>query len=128
MVSTASPGLTKHSGSIASAGFEPMLWLISVSGSRFVDAEKILHVARGGVAEFPDAVVGVAAVRGIVHRLLQGLADRERRKLVGLAHAEVQQFHMGPRLQRGHLGPLDLLELVNLVAEPEPGPADAFRK
>ena len=52
-------------GSMARAGFEPMQWLISVTGSS-VDAETALHEAGGGFLEGGDAVVGVAAVLGLV--------------------------------------------------------------
>jgi hypothetical protein len=58
-------------------------------------AEELAHVLGGGDLELADAVVGVAAVGGIVDRLLQRLADGGGRHLVRLADAEVEQFDVG---------------------------------
>ncbi|KAF5046880.1 hypothetical protein DSECCO2_466150 [anaerobic digester metagenome] len=70
------------------------------------------HVARGGVLEDLHAVVGVAAVFGLAGLGAQHLDHLGRGHPVGLAHAEVDQLHVGMGGQSGLLGSLDLLELV----------------
>ena len=79
------------------------------------DAEKLAHVFRGGDLERLNAVVGVAAVGGIINRLLQRLADRHRGHLVGLADAEVEQLDIRPRGAGRRLGTFDFLKLVDFV-------------
>ena len=88
-------------------------------------AEEARHVGGGGFLEGGDAVVGVAAVFGVVDGFLQGLADGARRHLVGLADAEVQHLTLGMRLAGGTLGALDLLEFVDGGVLAEGGAADA---
>ena len=102
-------------GSIAKAVFVPMQWLISVTGSS-CDAELPLHQPRRRLLERGDAVVGVAAVLGLVDLLGHDAADRLGGHLVVLADAEVDQPPLGMLGQGLPLGPLDLLELVDFGA------------
>ena len=88
-------------------------------------AELALHEPRGGLFEGGDAVVGVAAVFGLVDLGGHDAADARGGHLVVLADAEVDQPPLGVFGQRLAFGPLDLLELVDLAAFAVAGAADA---
>ncbi len=101
-----------------------MQWLISVSRIE-LDAELALHEAGRRLLEGRDAVVGVAAVFRLVDLVGHDAADVGGGHLVVLADAEVDQFPLGMIGQGLPLGPLDLLELVDLGAFAVVGAADA---
>ena len=89
------------------------------------DAKLPLHEGGDGLLVLRDAVVGVAAVLGAVDLLVHHRSDSFRGHLVVLADPEVEHppFRMvGDGLT---LGPLDELELVDLVPLAVLGPADA---
>ena len=89
------------------------------------DAKLPLHEGGDGLLVLRDAVVGVAAVLGAVDLLVHHRSDSFRSHLVVLADPEVEHppFRMvGDGLT---LGPLDELELVDLVPLAVLGPADA---
>ena len=114
----------KQAGSMARAFFEPM------QGHDFGrrvegDAVLALHEAGDRFAEGGDAVVGVAAVFGLVDFLGHAAADDLGGHLVVLADAEVEQLALGMIGERLALGPLDLLELVDGGAFAVVGAADA---
>ena len=75
-----------------------------------------LHEPGRRLLEGGDAVVGVAAVLGLVDLLGHDAADRLGGHLVVLADAEVEQTPLGVLGQGLPLGPLDLLELVDFRA------------
>ena len=109
---------------MARAFFEPMQWLISV-GRVEGDAVLALHEAGGRLAEGGDAVVGVAAVFGLVDFLGHAAADDLGGHLVVLADAEVEQLALGMVGERLAFGALDLFELVDGGAFAVVGAADA---
>ena len=102
-----------------------MQWFTSVTGSKS-NAEFPLHEPRRRVLERLDAVVGVAAILRPIDLLGHHAADRRIGHVVVLADAEIDQFSLGMLGQRFPLGPLDLLELVNLGAFSVVGAADAL--
>ena len=101
-----------------------MQWQISVAGSS-VDVELALHEAGDGFAEGGDAVVGVAAVFGLVDLLGHAAADELGGHGVVFADAEVEELALGMVGERLALGALDLLELVDRGAFAVVGAADA---
>ena len=100
-------------GSMASAVFEPMQWLTSVAGSSSTP-KFALHEPRGRLLVGRDAVVGVAAVFGPIDLAAIDGANAFRGHFVVFADAEIDQLPLGMLGQRLALGPLDLLELVDL--------------
>src|SRR5262249_51799522 len=89
------------------------------------DPEEALHEARRGLLERRDAVVGVAAVLGLVDLRGHGAANQLGRHAVVLADAEIDQRTLGMGGERLALGTLDLLELVDLGALAVAGATDA---
>ncbi len=80
------------------------------------DAEDLFHEAGGRLLEGGNAVVGVAAVFKLVDLALGCLADEGIGHVVVFADAEIQELPLWVGGQHRALGPLDLLELVNLAA------------
>ena len=74
-MSVTSPGLINVAGSMASAVFVPMQWLICVAGSSETPKFRCMNRACR-LFEFGDAVVGIAAVFGPVDLFVQDTADR----------------------------------------------------
>ena len=119
-----SPGLMKQAGSMARAVFRADA-VVDFGRRVERDAELALHEAGGRLLEGGDAVVGVAAVLGLVDLLGHAAADDLGGHRVVLADAEVEQLALGMVGQRLALGPLDLLELVDRGAFAVVGAADA---
>ena len=89
------------------------------------DAKLPLHEGGDGLLVLRDAVVGVAAVLGAVDLLVHHRSDSFRSHLVVLADPEVEHpplWMVGDGLT---LGPLDELELVDLVPLAVLGSSDA---
>ena len=89
------------------------------------DAELPQHERRRRFLERGDAVVGVPAVLDPVDLDFHPLPHRLGRPVVVFADAEVEQRHVGPVGDGLPLGPLDLLELVDVGALAVLGTADA---
>ena len=102
--------------------------MVDLGGRIELDAELPGHEPGDRLLERRDAVVGVAAVLRLVDLLGHDAADRRVGHLVVLADAEVEQLPLGMLGQGLPLGPLDLLELVDLGAFAVAGPADALGK
>ena len=97
---------------------------ISVGGSSG-DVELALHEAGDRFAEGGDAVVGVAAVFGLVDFLGHAAADGLGGHGVVFADAEVEELALGVVGERFAFGALDLFELVDGGAFAVVGAADA---
>ena len=67
-------------------------------------------------------------VGGIIHGLFQGLSNGARCHLIGLAHAEIEHFHVRMGFTRGAFGAFDFFKFIDGRAFPELGAADTFRK
>ena len=102
--------------------------VIHLGGRIKLDAETPLHQSGRGLLKLANAIVGVATVGRLIDLATHRGADRLRRKLVIFADAEVDQLALG---MLGHglaLGPLDLLELIDLGPFAVIDTANAFGK
>ena len=90
------------------------------------DVVLALHEAGGRLAEGGDAVVGVAAVLGLVDFLGHAAADDLGGHFVVFADAEIEELAVGKIGERFALGALDLFELVDRGAFAVVCAADAF--
>ncbi len=98
--------------------------MIHFGGRIDLDAKAAFHQPRRGLFEFGHAIVGVAAIDRLIDLARHHGTDRLGGHLVVLADAEVNQFALG---MLGHglaLGPLDLLEFINLGSLAVIGTAD----
>ena len=90
------------------------------------DAEDLLHEAGRGFLEGRDAVVGVAAVFELVDLALERLARTSGSAMSSFSPMpKSSRRRSGWAASDGSLGPLDLLELVDLGALAVVGAADA---
>src|SRR5947208_12545164 len=100
--------------------------MVDLRGRVKADAETALHEGGDRLLERGDAVVCVAAVFELVGLAPEHLADERVGHVVVLADAEVEQRALGMSSESGALGPLDLLEFVDLVTLAIVDAADAL--
>ncbi|OPZ07481.1 MAG: hypothetical protein BWZ08_01836 [candidate division BRC1 bacterium ADurb.BinA292] len=117
-------GVDEHAGEEGEGGFGADA-VIDLGRGVELDAVFAGHVARRRVLVFLNAVVGVAAVGGVVDFALEAIAHGAVGHLVVLADAEIEEPGFGVRRQRRPFRPLDLLELIDGVALAILGAADA---